>query len=98
VNTHTQVYHKEGSRFYGKTKEGKYMAEQACDKRRRSGRLRENRGYRNAGSDAGRFSAARPLPRFQISAFRFQRGSFVRKRLSTVQESAPIAKPPDIGS
>jgi hypothetical protein len=28
VNTNTHVYHKEGSRFYGKTKEGKYMDEQ----------------------------------------------------------------------
>jgi DNA uptake protein ComE-like DNA-binding protein len=27
VNTETGVYHKEGSRYYGKTKEGKYMAE-----------------------------------------------------------------------
>jgi hypothetical protein len=27
VNTETHVYHKEGSRFYGKTKKGKYMTE-----------------------------------------------------------------------
>jgi hypothetical protein len=27
VNTDTHVYHKEGSRFYGKTKKGKYMTE-----------------------------------------------------------------------
>jgi len=28
VNSETHVYHKEGSRFYGKTKKGKYMSEQ----------------------------------------------------------------------
>ena len=27
VNSETHVYHKEGSRFYGKTKKGKYMTE-----------------------------------------------------------------------
>ena len=27
VNTETRVYHKEGSRFYGKTKQGKYVSE-----------------------------------------------------------------------
>jgi hypothetical protein len=27
VNTDSHVYHKEGSRFYGKTKAGKYMSE-----------------------------------------------------------------------
>ncbi|PYJ41139.1 MAG: signal protein [Verrucomicrobia bacterium] len=27
VNTETHVYHKEGSRFYGTTKKGKYMSE-----------------------------------------------------------------------
>jgi hypothetical protein len=27
VNTETHVYHKEGSRFYGKTKKGKYVSE-----------------------------------------------------------------------
>ena len=27
VNTDTHVYHKEGSRFYGTTKKGKYMTE-----------------------------------------------------------------------
>ena len=27
VNTETHVYHKEGSRFYGTTKKGKYMTE-----------------------------------------------------------------------
>ena len=27
VNTESHVYHKEGSRFYGKTKQGKYMSE-----------------------------------------------------------------------
>jgi hypothetical protein len=27
VNTETHVYHKEGSRFYGKTKKGKYLSE-----------------------------------------------------------------------
>jgi hypothetical protein len=28
VNTETHVYHKEGTRFYGKTKKGKYVTEQ----------------------------------------------------------------------
>src|SRR6266516_5682594 len=28
VNTETHVYHREGSRFYGTTKQGKYMTEQ----------------------------------------------------------------------
>ena len=28
VNTETHVYHKEGSRWYGKTKHGKYLSEQ----------------------------------------------------------------------
>jgi len=27
VNTETLVYHKEGSRFYGRTKKGKYVSE-----------------------------------------------------------------------
>jgi hypothetical protein len=27
VNTESHVYHKEGSRFYGTTKKGKYMTE-----------------------------------------------------------------------
>jgi hypothetical protein len=27
VNTESHVYHKAGSRFYGKTKQGKYMSE-----------------------------------------------------------------------
>jgi hypothetical protein len=27
VNTDSHVYHKEGSRYYGKTKQGKYMSE-----------------------------------------------------------------------
>jgi hypothetical protein len=27
VNTDSHVYHKAGSRFYGKTKQGKYMSE-----------------------------------------------------------------------
>jgi hypothetical protein len=28
VNTETHIYHKPGSRYYGKTKQGKYMTEQ----------------------------------------------------------------------
>jgi hypothetical protein len=28
VNTETRVYHREGSRFYGTTRKGKYMTEQ----------------------------------------------------------------------
>ena len=28
VNTQTHVYHKQGSRYYGKTKQGKYLSEQ----------------------------------------------------------------------
>jgi hypothetical protein len=32
VNTDSHVYHKEGSRFYGKTKKGKYMTEQEAIK------------------------------------------------------------------
>jgi hypothetical protein len=27
VNTDSHIYHKEGSRFYGKTAKGKYMSE-----------------------------------------------------------------------
>jgi hypothetical protein len=27
VNTESKIYHKEGSRFYGRTKQGKYMTE-----------------------------------------------------------------------
>ena len=27
VNTETKVFHREGSRYYGKTKQGKYMTE-----------------------------------------------------------------------
>jgi hypothetical protein len=32
VNTETHIYHKEGSRFYGTTKKGKYMTEAAAIK------------------------------------------------------------------
>jgi hypothetical protein len=32
VNTETHVYHKEGSRFYGTTKKGKYMTEAEATK------------------------------------------------------------------
>jgi hypothetical protein len=28
VNTESKVFHREGSRYYGKTKKGKYMSEQ----------------------------------------------------------------------
>ena len=27
VNTDSKIYHKEGSRYYGRTKKGKYMSE-----------------------------------------------------------------------
>jgi len=27
VNTESKIYHKEGSRFYGRTKKGQYMSE-----------------------------------------------------------------------
>jgi len=27
VNTDSKIYHKEGSRYYGRTKKGKYMTE-----------------------------------------------------------------------
>src|SRR2546423_1460841 len=32
VNTESHIYHKEGSRFYGKTKQGKYMSEAEATK------------------------------------------------------------------
>jgi hypothetical protein len=32
VNTETHVYHREGTRFYGKTKKGKYVTEQEAIK------------------------------------------------------------------
>jgi len=32
VNTESHVYHREGSRFYGTTKKGKYMTEQEAIK------------------------------------------------------------------
>jgi hypothetical protein len=34
VNTETHVYHREGSRFYGTTKKGKYMTEADAVKER----------------------------------------------------------------
>lgn len=44
VNTATKVYHKEGDRFYGKTKQGKYMTEEDAIKA----------GYRAAKEPAAR--------------------------------------------
>jgi hypothetical protein len=32
VNTDTHVYHREGSRWYGRTKKGKYMTEEEAVK------------------------------------------------------------------
>lgn len=32
VNSETHVYHKEGSKWYGRTKKGKYMSEQDAAK------------------------------------------------------------------
>ena len=32
LNSETHVYHKEGSRFYGRTKKGKYVTEQEAQK------------------------------------------------------------------
>ena len=32
VNSETKTYHKEGSRWYGRTKKGKYMTEQEAMK------------------------------------------------------------------
>ncbi len=50
VNTASKVYHKEGDRYYGKTKNGKWMTEAEAQKA----------GYKEAGAGAAKAAAKKP--------------------------------------